>query len=266
VEVTLERRAEGFVNCDYCEAGFVVDVRELRWGPVMLPCPDPLPGAKTPERVLSTRRRQPGTIVQSWQVLRGSLWLRVFTALGLSSNVVFFGGFGIGMLWVAQHTPPGAIGLPAYIVGGSAMMFGIAAFAAFLIALLLFGREEIGIDAAAVWSGTRLGEIDLSGPWSLPAFDRRSLLPAGWRRSSGAVPVLRLTRVEFEREGTETTLRLATPTRTLELAWALPPESDRWLRREFALALAERLRALGRDVELRDLPASRRNSNQTRPM
>jgi hypothetical protein len=62
---------------------------------------------------------------------------------------------------------------------------------------------------------------------------------------------MQLTGVEFERDGAETTLHLHTPSRTLKVAWALPPAEDRWPRREIALGRAERLRNLGREVKLR---------------
>jgi len=68
--------------------------------------------------------------------------------------------------------------------------------------------------------------------------------------AGSALPITRLTRVELEREGLRTRWRFHIPPRSLALEWHLLPPEDRWLRRELALAVAERLRAVGRRVVL----------------
>ena len=73
-------------------------------------------------------------------------------------------------------------------------------------------------------------------------------MAAGWHQPGDHIPIARLTKVELERLAGQTTLRLATPTNSVEMEWVLPTAQDHALRRDILNALAERLRAVGREV------------------
>lgn len=246
----IEERAGGQTKCDYCGAGFVVDVRGIRWQPVVLPCPDAGPLLRPPAGVEVGRARGRDAALRTWRLRPDSLAARVGPALGFAANVLFFGAFGGATVWLSQHTPPGAVGLTLLVLVCAVMMLAVAGFALALTALALFGSEVVAVDEARLWSETRVAGLALPGE-PRGATPGRGASPSAVRRMAGsALPIARLTRVALEREGLRTRLRFHTPTRSLELEWRLPPAEDRWLRRELALALAERLRAVGREVVL----------------
>lgn len=257
VEVDLETRARGSARCPFCDAGFVVGTREIHWAPLAVPLPEDFGAGDAPSanvtRHRESRSRRGG---RSWRIASSPLAHRLFAAVGLAANTLLFGGFGVVSLWISGHTPEGAVGLSIYLVFGAAMMFGIAGFALLLALLLLFGREEIGMDEAALWRRSRLGPIDLSRWLRTPEYRGPTAAPVRWRSAAASVPLLRLTRVATRREDGLTHLELATPAQTFEASWQLPPLEDRALRRELATLLADRVRALGRRVELVEAPAS----------
>jgi hypothetical protein len=262
----LEAYAAGGVSCSFCDAGYVVGARELRWPPLLVPCPELLEresgGARRPQtpRVRRRRERGPEGSYCEWEVRPGPLAPRMVAALGLGANVLLFLAFGIAMVWISGHTPPGAVGMTLYILLGSGMMFGIAGFALLVMLLVLFGREVVAMDEGSLWTACRLGGFDLKRLGKRPDVQGGAMAPARWRSGSTGLPLLRLTRVETQREGGLTRLRLETPTRRLEAAWELPPEEDHHLLREIATLLGERLRALGRDVALRPESGTRSSS------
>ncbi|MGH0030374.1 MAG: hypothetical protein ACQGVC_11325 [Myxococcota bacterium] len=254
LDVRLGAHAEGGVTCPYCDAGFVVGSRALHWPPLVVPLVEIVSGTpgRAPDRsaVASRRRRSGRSDEQHWEIRGGARPFGWFGALGLAANVVFFGGFGVACLWISGNTPEGAWGLTLWTLFAAAMMFGIALFVLGIALFLVFGRERLSLDDATFARSGRVFGRDLAALGRLPVL-RHGLVPGQWRTASAALPLVRLTGVEFERDGGYTRLRLRTPTRELEAVWYLPVEADRWLRRELANALAERLGALGRDVALR---------------
>jgi len=234
LEISVEERGQGFVNCDHCDSGFVLDDEGLVFGPLDLP--QTAEKKKKPgERIDHapgrwTVRSQPGPFMATW-------------AAGLLPAALFITGMGAFLTWAALALNP-PMGMRVYMLLSGPALLIMALAVVRIAASMVASRVELQMDDGSVSFKKRVG------PW-LAA--RPTLVPSGpgeeVEQVQGAIPIRHLTQISFERELGQTLLILRSPTRALKVRWTVDTASDRWLRASIVDALRERLVILGREVE-----------------
>ena len=218
-------RADGAIQCSYCDTTFVYVHRSLVWQPVRMSCA-PRSGSQPidlsahesdNELILNFRSRSTAT--------------RDASASAFASAIVlaFAGKLALITLF---RVPEQAWGVEAWLATFGSLALCLS-FGALIIAL-------VG------WVG--VNSIHIS-PYTM-SFEQRLL---GRLIRGERLALMRLKEVAFQRMQDLTTLELSTPHRTMQFSWRLPGSEDEWVRREILQRVERNVLALDRKVVASDM-------------
>lgn len=233
LDLSIEQRGRGHVDCAHCRTGFVTDGEDFEWAPLVLP--DVLEPPQQPGRRVQTRPR--GWIVDTRPPPFGA-----FRAAGLTLTAPLLAGMGAAMTWLAVTSVP-PLGLAVYMLLSGPALVAMALAVLRIAVSIVAARVELRIDGGTVHFEKRVGRLLAAPPTLVPRQPGDSL-----EQMQGSLPLRHLVEVRFDCELGQTRLAMRTPTRELLVRWTIDGPSDLWLRARIVDKLRERLLALGREV------------------